>query len=160
MYFKFQLQSIKWSCLFYGTECTIFIWWTIKQLKIWSLLAFIVHHVKIMHWIPLIHSWWPSYRENCIYESKGSCSTRLIQTNTDTEPGRMSLWCSAMVCHYTRWQMLHSSTKIYTPNSHYTDTHSHTPTDEHLRKQMLHSKRTGAIPKSYFWKPPLTNINI
>jgi len=37
-----------------------------------------------------------------------------------------------------------------------TQTHTHKPTpthtDEHLRKQMFHSDRTGAIPKSYFWK--------
>lgn len=37
--------------------------------------------------------------------------------------------------------------------THTFQTHPHTHRrDEHLRKQMFHSKRTGANPKSYFWK--------
>lgn len=60
------------------------------------------------------------------------------------------------------WSVITFAGKCYTLQPRFilltciTQTHTFKPTpthtDEHLRKQMFHSKRTGAIPKSYFWK--------
>lgn len=60
------------------------------------------------------------------------------------------------------WSVITYAGKCYTLQPRFilltciTQTHTFKPTpahtDEHLRKQMFHSKRIGAIPKSYFWK--------
>jgi len=84
----------------------------------------------------------------------------MIQTNTDTEPGRMSLWCSAMVWLFTYSTLFNQDLYSYLALHR----HTHTNPPPHTQTNTCVNRCFTAIELVQFQKVifenPLTNINI